>query len=79
METDPQRDQAYHRQGRPGAILYGKENAASQDGLMLDEQGFRHGFGEEGAWRTFPHPEAATPRRGEPILVAGRMAPASPC
>ena len=54
-----------------GQYYTGKENAASQDGLVLDEQGFRHGFGEEGAWRTFPHPEAAIPRRGEPILVAG--------
>ena len=54
-----------------GCYYAGKEDAASQNGLVLDEQGFRHGFGEEGAWRTFPHPEAATPQRGEPILVAG--------
>lgn len=54
-----------------GQYYAGKEDATSQDGLVLDEQGFRHGFGEEGAWRTFPHPEAATPCRGESILVAG--------
>ena len=54
-----------------GYYYAGKEDAASQNGLLLDEQGFRHGFAEAGAWRTFPHPEAATPRRGEPILVAG--------
>lgn len=54
-----------------GHYYTGKEDAVSQNGLLLDEQGFRHGFGEEGAWRTFPHPEAAIPQRGEPILVAG--------
>ena len=49
----------------------GKENAASQDNVTVDEQGFRHGFNEPGAWRTFPNPEAPIPRRGEPILLAG--------
>ena len=54
-----------------GEYYTGREDAASQDNITTDEQGFRHGFNEPGAWRTFPHPEAPIPRRGEPILVAG--------
>ena len=54
-----------------GPYYRGGEDAASQDNVTVDEQGFRHGFNEPGAWRTFPHPEAPVPRRGEPILVAG--------
>ena len=54
-----------------GHYYGGKEDAASQDNVTVDEQGFRHGFNEPGAWRTFPHPEAPIPRRGDPILVAG--------
>lgn len=54
-----------------GHYYTGKENAASQADLQVDEQGFRHGFGEEGAWRTFPHPNQPIPQPGEPILLAG--------
>ena len=54
-----------------GHYYSGKEDAASQNSLTLDEQGFRHGFKEEGAWRTFPHPEVPIPQRGEPVLLAG--------
>ena len=54
-----------------GHYYTGKEDAASQNTLTLDEQGFRHGFQEEGAWRTFAHPEQPIPQRGEPILLAG--------
>ena len=54
-----------------GHYYTGKEDAASQDNVAVDEQGFRCGFKEPGAWRTFAHPEAPIPRRGEPILVAG--------
>jgi hypothetical protein len=54
-----------------GNYYAGREDAASDRSLELDEQGFRHGFGERGAWRTFPHPEVPIPRQGEPILLAG--------
>lgn len=54
-----------------GHYYSGKEDAASQTGLTVDEQGFRHGFNEAGAWRTFPHPEQPIPQQGEPILLAG--------
>ena len=52
-------------------LCTGTEDAASESGFTLDEQGFRHGFNEGGAWRTFPHPELPIPRPGEPILLAG--------
>lgn len=54
-----------------GQYYSGQENAASQDNVTVDEQGFRCGFKEPGAWRTFPHPEAPVPRPGEPILIVG--------
>jgi len=54
-----------------GRYYTGKEDAASQRDLLLDEQGFRHGFREAGAWRTFAHPEQPIPQPGEPILLAG--------
>ena len=54
-----------------GHYYTGKEDAASQADLQLDERGFRHGFKEEGAWRTFPNPEVPIPQQGEPILLAG--------
>lgn len=53
-----------------GHYYSGQEDAASQDSL-LDEQGCRHGFKEEGAWRTFPHSDAPVPCQGEPIPLAG--------
>ena len=53
-----------------GHYYTGKEDAATQDDLVLDEQGFRHGFAEKGAWRTFPNPEVPTPCQGQPILLA---------
>lgn len=54
-----------------GEYYTGKEDAASQDNVTVDDQGLRYGFKEPGAWRTFPHSEAPIPRPGEPILVAG--------
>ena len=54
-----------------GQYYTGKEDAASQNTLTLDEQGFRHGFKEEAAWRTFAHPDQPIPCAGEPILLAG--------
>ena len=54
-----------------GHYYTGKEDAASQDNVAVDEQGCRGGFKEPGAWRTFAHPEVPTPCQGEPILVAG--------
>ena len=54
-----------------GHYYSGKEDAASQADLQFDEQGFRRGFKEEGAWRTFANPEVPIPQRGEPILLAG--------
>lgn len=54
-----------------GHYYTGKEDTTSQDNVALDEQGFRYGFKESGAWRTFAHPEAPIPRQGVPILVAG--------
>ncbi len=53
-----------------GHYYSGKEDFTSQADLCLDEQGFRHEFKEEGAWRTFPHPEQPIPQKGEPILLA---------
>ena len=52
-------------------LCTGTEDAASESGFKLDEQGFRHGFNERGAWRTFAHPESPIPRPGEPIWLAG--------
>jgi hypothetical protein len=54
-----------------GEYYTGKEDAASEQALNLDEQGFRHGFKEGGAWRSFPHPELPIPHRDRPILLAG--------
>ena len=54
-----------------GHYYTGREDAASEERLELDEQGFRHGFGERGAWRTFAQPDMPIPRQGEPILLAG--------
>jgi hypothetical protein len=54
-----------------GEYYTGKENPASERGFTLDEQGFRQGFNEQGAWRTFPHPELPIPCQGQPILLAG--------
>jgi hypothetical protein len=54
-----------------GEYYTGREDAASAESLMLDEHGSRHGFNEQGAWRTFPHPELPIPCKGKPILLAG--------
>ena len=54
-----------------GLYYSGKENPRSLTDINLDEQGFRKGFEEKGAWRTFPHPEVPIPQPGEPILLAG--------
>ena len=52
-------------------LCTGPEDATSESGVKLDEQGFRGGFNERGAWRTFAHPESPIPRPGEPIFLAG--------
>lgn len=59
-------------------LYTGKEDGQSQRGCKADEQGFRHGFKEEGAWRTFPHPELPIPQQGEPILLAGPQGTGKP-
>lgn len=54
------------------AGLYsGKEDFASATKLETTEMGFRVGFNEEYAWRTFAHPESATPMKGAGIVLAG--------
>lgn len=53
------------------ALYAGKEDFASSTSAEHDEMGFRVGFKEEGAWRTFPHPEIATPMQGASIKLAG--------
>ena len=54
-----------------GEYYTGKEDAASAESFTLNEQGFRHGFKERSAWRTFPRPELPIPCHGQPILLAG--------
>jgi hypothetical protein len=54
-----------------GGYYGGKEDVASQSGLEVDHQGFRTGFKEDYAWRTFPHPDQPIPCQGVPILIAG--------
>lgn len=53
------------------ALYAGKEDFASSSDCKVDEFGFRHGFKEETAWRTFPHPEIPTPMQGAAIKLAG--------
>lgn len=52
-------------------LYAGKEDFASSTKDERDKHGFRVGFNEETAWRTFPHPELATPMQGAAIKLAG--------
>lgn len=52
-------------------LYSGKEDFASATAVEQDEQGFRVGFKEQYAWRTFPHPEAKTPMQGAGIALVG--------
>ena len=54
-----------------GDYYSGKEDFSSATKCEIDEMGFRHGFNEEYAWRTFPHPEKAIPMQGAAIHLAG--------
>ena len=53
-----------------GEYYTGKEDFASATRLELGEGGFRVGFNEEYAWRTFPHPESHPPMQGAQIALA---------
>lgn len=53
-----------------GDYYTGKEDFASATRLELDANGFRTGFAEDYAWRTFAHPEVATPMQGAAIALA---------
>lgn len=48
----------------------GKEDFASMTKSEVDEHGFRTGFAEETAWRTFPHDDCPTPMQGAAIPLA---------
>jgi hypothetical protein len=52
-------------------LYAGKEDFVSSTKVETDEFGFRHGFNEESAWRTFPHPEQPTAMQGQSIALAG--------
>jgi hypothetical protein len=49
----------------------GPETAESAANAGRDEQGFRTGFAEKSAWRTFPHEEIGTAEQGKPIALCG--------
>lgn len=53
-----------------GDYYSGKEDFASSTGVEQTEMGFRVGFKESYAWRTFPHPEAPTPMQARAIRLA---------
>lgn len=52
-------------------LYSGKENFESATTVNQDDYGFRVGFNEDYAWRTFPHPEAKTPMKDAGIALAG--------
>jgi len=60
------------------ALYCGPEDFASATSCEHDDNGFRVGFKEEGAWRTFAHPEIATPMQGQGIKLAGPSGEGSP-
>ena len=52
-------------------LYAGSEDFASATKLDIDEHGFRQGFNEGYAWRTFPHPELNPAMQGAGIKLAG--------
>jgi len=52
-------------------LYAGPEDSGSQTKLDVDERGFRAGFNEPGAWRTFPNPDQPIPCQGAAIRIAG--------
>jgi hypothetical protein len=53
-----------------GDYYTGPETFKTAQEAAEDKHGFRVGFAEPGAWRTFPHPEIATPMQGAGIALA---------
>ncbi len=61
------------------AMYSGPETVLSQFQTHNENAiGAREGFAEKGAWRTFSHPEIATPAKGEAIALAGPMGDGQP-
>jgi hypothetical protein len=56
----------------------GPETADTASSAGTDKHGFRTGFAEEGAWRTFPHEEIATPTQGKAIAICGPLGTGRP-
>lgn len=54
-------------------LYAGKEDFASATKCEQDDHGFRVGFNEEYAWRTFAHPEIKPATRGTGIKLVGPM------
>lgn len=54
-----------------GDYYTGAETFKTAQEAGVDSMGFRSGFGESGAWRTFPHEEIATPMQGAAISLCG--------
>jgi hypothetical protein len=52
-----------------GEYYTGKEDFASATKLETDANGFRVGFNEDYAWRTFAHPEVPPPMKGAAIKI----------
>lgn len=52
-------------------LYSGKEDFESATAINQDAMGFRVGFKESYAWRTFPHPEAKTPMKNAGIVLVG--------
>ena len=61
-----------------GDYYTGPETYKTAQEAEIDPHGFRAGFGESGAWRTFPHEEIATPQQGAAIAVCGPMGTGQP-
>ncbi len=53
-----------------GDYYTGKEDFASATRTEITEHGFRIGFNESYAWRTFAHPEIPPPMQGQAIRLA---------
>lgn len=59
-------------------LYAGSETPESNAEVVQDNLGFRVGFKEPYAWRTFAHPESAIPTQGKPIRLAGPGGTGSP-
>lgn len=49
----------------------GPETFKTASEAIVDNHGFATGFGEQNAWRTFPHPERKPAMQGDGIALAG--------